>query len=186
MRRIKAVTALITVFLGLASPSAAAFDGMRKGFSLGLGLGMHHLDNNISSPYFIYHEAEVGAATSFRIGYGFNEKFSLFYQRNASWFDGSGETYIVGLTGVGANYYFSESVPSKYLIAAVGAGDYSTPMLAYDRDVTDGSALLVGFGYEFKQHRSVEINLGSTSLDLGSGYDLDSYALQLMFNYQFY
>lgn len=106
--------------------------------------------------------------------------------RNASWYNVNGELAVIGLTGLGASYYLSPGVPSKYLIAGLGPGDFSTPLYASDTDINDGKSYLAGLGYEFKRHQSVEFNLGLTTHKVNSSVKLKTYTAQVLFNYQFY
>ena len=188
MERKKTISPLIALSLLCATSTVDAFDGNRKGFSLGLGAGVHHLDNHVlfDGNGGVIYEGQTGIASSLKIGAGINEQFSVFYTRNASWYNVNGELAVIGLTGLGASYYLSPNVPSKYFIAGLGLGDFSTPLYDSDTDINDGSSFLVGFGYEFKKHQSVEFNLGITTHKVSSSVKLETYTAQVLFNYQFY
>ena len=188
MERKKTISPLIVLSLLCATSTVDAFDDSRKGFSLGLGVGVHHLDNHVlfGDARPLIYEGQTGIASSFKIGAGINEQFSVFYTRNASWYNVNGELAVIGLTGLGASYYFSPGVPSKYLIAGLGLGDFSTPLYSSDTDINDGNSYLAGFGYEFKRHQSVEFNLGYTTHKVNSSVELETVAAQILFNYQFY
>ena len=188
MERKKAITSLIVLSLFCTTPAANAFDDKRKGLSLGFGAGFHYLGNHVlfDGDGGVIYEGQTGIASSFRIGGGINEQVSIFYTRNASWYNVNGELAVIGLTGVEASYYFSPEVPSKYLIAGLGLGDFSTPLYIGDTGINDGRSYLAGFGYEFKKHQSVEFNLGLTTHNVNSSVKLETYTAQVLFNYQFY
>lgn len=185
---------LLLVVMMLSATQSFAFDDKRQGFLLGLGIGLHDTDIDFTSYGTKTGSAtESGLATSFKIGGGITDQFALYYVRNASWFnapyyDGfitTDETYVLGLSGIGASYFLSPSGPSAYFIGAVGIGDFSVPT----RNESDtGSAVMFGAGYEFQNHVSLEATLLSTNIDSGSSsfLGLESRSFQFTINYNIY
>lgn len=188
--------ALATLLTGLA-PTASAFDDNRQGFLLGLGAGLHTIDlDYLGNGRSLGSESESGIATSLKIGGGLTDQFALYFVRNASWYSAPGfngsstvqdMTFAVGLTGVGATYFFSPSAPSGYVLGALGAGDIAAPFESNVESDT-GSAFMVGGGYELGNHLMLEATLLGTDIDSGdiAGLSLETTSLQFTFNYLFY
>ena len=193
MRTFKCLLVIVSILL--AAP-ALAFDEHRQGFVLGFGAGLHTIDIDfIDSGSTIASQSKSGLATSLKIGGGITNQFALYYVRNASWYsapysDGftvKDITYVIGITGIGASYFFSPSAPSAYLLAATGVGDITAPFESGVSSDT-GSAYMFGAGYEFSNHAMFEATLLSTKLDSAdiSTLSVESSSLQITLNYVFY
>jgi len=190
MRALKYVLVVVAM---LSATQSFAFDNKRQGFVLGLGAGFHNTDMDFT--YYgstISSESESGLATSFKIGGGVTDQFLLYYVRNASWFNAPyyngyvtrDETYMLGLSGIGASYFLSPSAPSVYFLGALGIGDLSVPS---EGESDTGSAVMFGAGYEFKSHLMLEATLLSTNIDSSnSALGLESRSFQFTINYSFY
>lgn len=190
----RAIKYLLFVVMMISATQSFAFDNNRQGFSFGFGAGFH--DTNIDFTYYgtnIGSDSESGLATSFKIGGGITDQLMLYYVRNASWFNAPyydgyvtrDETYVLGLSGVGASYFLSPSAPSVYFLGALGVGDISVPS---EGESDTGSAVMFGAGYEFKSHIMLEATVMSTKIDSGnnSALGLESSSLQVTINYSFY
>ena len=193
MNFLKSAT-LVAVLLS-ATP-ALAFDENREGFILGLGAGLHSIKNDYSLNGNSYlTESKSGLATSFKMGAGITNQFALYFVRNASWFSTpvtSGTTTkdvhaVVGMSGIGATYYFEPAAPSGYTLAAVGGSDYAFPFES-NMNTKTGGAFMLGGGYEFDKHVMFEVTLLATSVadPDNSYYKVQSSALQFTLNYMFY
>jgi len=194
--RIQKIVLIATILLVVSTTEAFAFDDKRKGFLLGLGAGLQTIDENFKqNGSNILSQSKNGLATSFKIGGGITDQFALYYVRNASWFSApfqNGSTtedvvYTIGLSGVGASYFLSPSVPSGYFLGAFGLGDKFAPL---ERNVKPdtGSAWMFGGGYEFKNHVMVEATWLSANINSSgnSQLSLEASSLQLAINYVFY
>lgn len=192
----KFVKSLTVAAIVLSANSAFAFDDNREGFILGLGAGLHTIKNDYSLNGNSYlTESKSGLATSLKMGGGITNQFALYFVRNASWFSTpvtNGSTTkdahaVVGISGIGANYYFEPAAPSGYMLAAVGGSDYAFP---FESSITTkkGGALMLGGGYEFDKHVMFEVTLLATSVadPANSNDKIQSSALQFMLNYMFY
>ena len=179
---------LLTTLLGLAVSlsSLQAFDDKREGFILSVGAGLSSVTTDVKVNYNASaDETSLGFATSLKIGYGFTNQFSVYYVRNASWFgyenDSAEDTYVSGLSGVGANYYIEENSP-MYVMAAFGFGDFAN---FTENSGDTGSAFMLGGGYEVYPHVQVEATYLVASVEEDS-IELDTSAFQLTLNYQWY
>lgn len=189
---------LLVLFVVISlSHSAFALDGNRKGFIIGIGAGASYVDMDFESPYTS--ESKIGLATSLKIGGGITDQFALYYVRNASWFsyqikaeqvingqtyraEGDKETFITGISGIGATYYLKTEAPSGYILGGIGIGDVATPF-ADDSDSESGSAFMIGGGYEFSPHVHVEGTILMTDID---DAHLKTNAIQVTINYLWY
>ena len=173
----------------ITTSSAEVFDDNREGFLVGVGAGISRINSdvtrNTNSKFNIKNEYATGLATSLKIGYGFNNQFSAFLVRNASWFgydnDKKDDTYVSGIFGLGINYYTSENGP-LYLTAAYGQGDF---MNQSDGETERGGALMLGVGYEVYPHVQIEGDWVLSAVDK-SKTELSTSAFQLNVNYLWY
>ncbi len=125
-----------------------------------------------------------------KLGGGITNQFALYYVRNASWFssDGSNTTFLVGISGLGASYYFSPSAPSAYILAAIGVGDIAAP---FESDIQSetGDATMIGGGFEVNDHLHLEATILTTEIDDSSGFSnftLKTSSIQFTINYLWY
>jgi len=187
---------LLIISLLIFSHQSLAFDDDRKGFMIGIGLGIQKTninERNLNAAS----NSETGMATSFKIGGGITQRFSLYYVRSASWFNApytedsntSDIYYVSGLSGLGASYYFQNSAPSAYITSAIGIGDFAAPLEDdIDSDTDTGSAFMVGGGYELNKHIQFEATYLRTSIDGKSlnASDFKTASLQFTINYLWY
>lgn len=171
------------VLLAVTATSVLAFDGTRKGFILGFGLGtaVDLVDQTTTFPAtgganstYKSDNTEFGLGSDFRIGGGINDQFLLYYVNRVAWIDfenyaGQSSLYLNSYGGLGATWYVQPAAPSFFFSGLVGW----TGMSAFDGD---GESLVgfgagAGVGYEFVPHWSVEasVHFGSPSDDVGSG-----------------
>ncbi len=157
MKRIAIVFAVI--FLLVSAVQVWAFDGQRKGFILGggLGLGMTSFTEELG-PFSTDRENQFSFMTDFKIGYAPTEQVEIYYSSKVSWFDYFGITAAFG-TGTGAvSYYLLPQSPTFFLSGGLGFSSISAPFESNsDSDV--GFGFFVGGGYEFARHFAVEFDL---------------------------
>ena len=153
-----------------ASTSAQAFDGKRKGFVLGggLGLGLDSYTQSVEGPMFgpkrtSDRETRFAIATDFKIGGGINEQWMLYYHSWSAWFSfenalNSTVTILNQIGGLGARYY-PDAQSAFFVAGSMGLSYWTTPF----EDNSDGwlgFGILGGVGYEFVPHWSVEASIG--------------------------
>lgn len=155
---------LLVVSLIFMSSSAMAFNGLRKGFVVGGGLGFApvgkwSLDNTSLE------DSNAGLALNLMIGYAWDEFNMIIYEGNVVSYttDIFGDrTVAQGFNGVSWYHYFGPMGKSFFSVA--GLGFYV--MNVEDFDANDpGIGLLGGGGYEFSRHLQVGgyFSLGKTS-----------------------
>lgn len=154
----------IIVVLTIAT-NVYAWDGQRKGFVLGFGLGGGYTTftqtvevSGVSETGD--RENKFGVNSDFKIGYAPSNQLLIYWMSNVNWFNLEnvlGDNVIIanGVGGVGFTYYFSPADKSAYLRGGIGG---STWMAPFDSDIDNwyGFGVVGGFGYEFAKHWSIE------------------------------
>lgn len=177
------------VTLGLTS-LIHAFDGQKEGLFVSVGAGLaatHSTFKEVEEGWSDGKELEMGLATSFKIGYGFNENLSLYLIRHSAFVHGyknasNSDTYGNCLTGIGVNYTLP-SHDNLYLLGAVGQGQLSR-LSESDSKAQKGKAFLMGMGYTISSHLHLEGTYLGTRIDDTMKLDSDSFHLTL--NYYWY
>jgi len=160
--------ALIACLTLCIATGASAFDGNRKGFILGggLGLGLTSFTQTVE----VYgvsvtsdREDKSAIMTDFKIGFGASDQVLIYWSSKVSWFSienvyGNNVTIANGFGGVGVTYYFQPAAPSPYIQGGVGFSTWSLPF-EEGTDTWIGGGLSLGGGYEFSRHWSVEGDL---------------------------
>jgi len=171
--RRNAVQSSLMVILILGHVSCAcAFDGQRKGFILGFGLGpgLISFTETYSIPMMGYsvtydRENKFAVMTDFKIGHGFTNKVQVYWMSKVSWFGFEDETIVNGVGGLGITYFFQPMAPSTYVLGGLGFSIWSAPWEEFGvykpekQSSGFGFGLAVGVGQEFSRHWSIEGNL---------------------------
>jgi len=186
----KNTTIVILCLSGLLSTSINAFDNKREGFMVSAGLGLSSIHTDFKQEYGgwsgIGRDAEGGLATSFKIGYGFSEQFSLYFMRNSTILeyknDPNNNTYENCILGIGANYYLKPE-GLTYLMGGIGLGRFTD---YEDTDVENiGHGFMLGIGYEISPHINVEVSYMGTRIDDNEA-DVNTDTLHVTLNYYWY
>ncbi len=153
-------TILIVLILLFLTVTANAFDGRRKGFILGFGMGPG-LTSFTQKTYFGYYikkdrENKGAIMTDFKIGYAPTDFWEIYYTSKVSWFGRGNVTIGNGLEALGASYYFKPAAPSPFIAAGFGYSTWTQPFESHPPDTWFGFGLFAGGGYEFSRHWSVE------------------------------
>ncbi|MDD4050515.1 MAG: hypothetical protein PHR28_01270 [candidate division Zixibacteria bacterium] len=168
----KKTTILITLSAILLASTATGFDGHRKGFVLGGGLGFAPVarwsveESFLGHTVYGYHETKAGVGVNVLIGYAWDEKNMIVYEGNAAGYNSDilKETITQGFDGGAWYHYFGQ--PGKTAFTTVGFGFYG--FLPEETDHHDpGYGMLLGGGYEFARHLQVGayLSFGVTSAD---------------------
>ena len=152
MKRLVLITLVAVLFM---AATACAFDGMRKGFVLGGGLGLAATaDWEFDFLGESFSEDGSGLGAHLVIGYAWDEQNMIVYEGNvASWnSDLLDEAIAQGFNGASWYHYFGPVGKSFFTVA--GIGFYVFNVETYE-DNDPGFALLLGGGYEFARHIQV-------------------------------
>ncbi|MBN1946496.1 MAG: hypothetical protein JW797_12550 [Bradymonadales bacterium] len=163
------LTALILALCILIPASATrAWDGQRRGFLLGLGMGPSYQLWSIHT-----RDQYWGFTYDFRIGWA-SDNTRLFYFTEGLTFNSA--TFLVN-AAIGMNLYKSERSPSPYVLVEVGfyggpprEGVEEDPPQSPPADDTSDEDLLtlgmtMGVGIEFSRHFSIELSLIAAPLN---------------------
>ena len=159
----KKVFVILAIFLLLLSSTGFAFDGSRKGFVLGGGLGLAPVAKweGDPIPWFMtkYDESRVGLGLNLLIGYAWDEFNMIVYEGNMVAYQSDllyNVDIIQGFNGAAWYHYFGPQ--GKTFFSTVGLGVYTFDLEWQYENVTvsgsndPGIALMIGGGYEFARH----------------------------------
>ncbi len=155
---------IATFVIVLLASSVWSFDGNRKGFVLGGGLGFTpsakwELDGASSVS-----GSSAGVAVNLMLGYAFDEKNMIVYEANAAGYEPSNSTVLLtqGFEGASWYHYFNDS--GKTFFSIVGLGVYNFKADGFNSNDIGGGFML-GAGYEFARHWQISAYLsgGKTS-----------------------
>ncbi len=159
--------------------STFGFDGSRKGFVLGGGLGFapssswkgNVIDLN-TQQIVKADENGAGVGLNFIIGYGWDEKNLIVYEGNVTGWNSDlfvGQSISQGFNGGSWYHYFGPTGHSAF--TTVGLGVYIFDVENYNANDFKG-AILLGGGYEFARHWQFGGYLGfGQSSDVGGDFD---------------
>ncbi len=136
--------ALFVSALILAS-QLSAFDGQRKGFILGGGIG----GGSLSLGMDVYHVNTGVFATNFIIGYAPSASLEIYYTNNISWFSDGGENNYLGVTGAGVTKYLKREGKGLYICGGIGL----SVRTLYSNT---GFGALAGIGYDVAKHWRIQ------------------------------
>lgn len=182
MRRQRQIAGLILL---LCSASAQAFNDQREAFLVGLGIGYHGTRLDLGGADS---DNVAGIASSVRIGFGLSNQFTLYYLSEGNWYNRGGDTWSLGLNGLGAAYYFSPRARSAYLHFGYGYSYSSLPRDSGSNNRKFGNGYTLGAGYEFMPHLNLEASFLRTRLSdaANSPFPTRTSSWRLMLNYLFY
>jgi len=161
---------------------ADVFDDNKQGFIIGLGIGATSVSTDVNFKNSTdLDERKFGLATSFKLGYGFNDQLSLYYTNQVDWYKFKGESTTLGLTGIGVDYYFDNNSPF-YSTTMIGFGTISD---IKDNSISRGFAYELGLGYDIAPHMSVEASYMNVNIDEKTA-DVDTGSFRVKFNYTWY
>ena len=160
------IVVLLVLAMGITN-NAQAFDGERKGFLLGVGLGFGQTSFNE------YKGVGTAIQSNFKIGYGFpNNQTQLYYINKVSWakrtvghnYDGTAnkKRWVTGQSSIGVSHYLLPQAPCFYITGGIGLSAsyvFSKEAGKTYEEYDTGMGFFSGVGYEFSRHWSVEVEL---------------------------
>ena len=167
---------LAALLLIVTATNAYGFDGKRKGFQIGLGIGAHtsaFTFEPTNTPDEV--DSEKNLATQLHIGYGVSNQFTLYLGGKGGAIVMNEEDATVAFSGVGATFYLSPSSPSLYVTGLVGRGSLS---LESDKNLEiNGDGWLAGIGYEVTDRLHLELSYGEALL-VNVDNEADKYTME--------
>lgn len=142
--------AVVCLSVLLLASQLGAFDGQRKGFVLGGGLGVGFLLGQ--EPDF---QNKVAAGVNFKIGYAPSNTLEISYTFAAAGlyqlYYENDDYYSVWVHAVALTYHFNPREPGWFLTGGVG------PAMAWGED--NGLGVIAGFGYEVSKRWSIQADV---------------------------
>ena len=178
MKRFVLITLVAVLFL---FGTAGAFDGIRKGFVLGGGLGIAATaDWDMDSAGVSIGEDGSGLGGNFVIGYAWDEHNMIVYEGNVVAWTSELIDETIGQGFNGASWYHYFGPVGKSFFTAAGVGFCVFRVDTYEGN-DPGFGLLLGGGYEFARHVQVAAYF-STGKTGDSGVDFDHTHFNILFS----
>jgi hypothetical protein len=156
----KTKTCLVFVLsLLVLSSQLLAFDGQRKGFILGGGLGggsLHYSEYDFTLNQF----AGTG---NFKIGYAPSNSLEIYFTDNVSVFSYEGVNFGIGIGGVGVTKYLKPEGKGFFVFGGVGVSLLQN--LSRSGDSLTGFGLIGGIGSDISKHWSIQGDILYTSME---------------------
>jgi len=136
-----------------------SFDGERKGFILGGGIGAGYLSNSTSYNSFSHTDNRAVFLTNFKIGYAPSNTLEIYCLSKVAWREESNKPNILGLLAVAARVYLNNETETGWSISGgFGYSGISEPFES-PLESRNGFGFFLGGGYEFISHWNVELDL---------------------------
>ena len=182
----KVLIALFLLFT-ITSSTAFGFDGERRGFVLGGGLGVAavskwSVDVDILDIGILdYEEEQAAVAAQIIIGGAFDKRNMLVFEINLSGYESTDLDLKIGQFYYGAAWYHYFGETGNSFFTALGIGLFSIS-IGDHFETSPGGAILLGAGYEFTKHVQAGVYLsGGKSNKYELGLDGDFEHTQLSF-----
>lgn len=160
---------LVLAFVVALAMPAMGFDGQRKGFILGGGLGFGMTSFSQTLEYGGLKstsdtENKGAFITNFKIGFASDEQIEFYYASKVTWFGitnvyDENVTVANGLNAFGMTYNLKPAFPTYFITGGIALATWDLPFEDPAPDTWTGFGLYVGGGYEFAKHYSVELDL---------------------------
>lgn len=150
MKRVLILFLAVSILL-LLSIQSEAFDGNRKGFTLGGGLGLGFVRYENKSHR---HQNNFSLMIDLKAGYGIGNQTVVWLTSKSAWLSEQGiiSAHTYGLAEI--NYYLRSNTPSIYLVGGLGM-----VVVGNRSDVDPGPGFLIGLRYQGDKHGALEFNL---------------------------
>jgi hypothetical protein len=173
------ILAMLVTFAGQTS----AWDGQRKGFVLGFGVGGSQVNYDMIMTeegwYWGYDEVEESVKkttvfTDFTIGYAPSNQVMFFYSNRVSWIGSQefdlefirGEDSITsGISSLGARYYLSPNAPAFFFSGGLGPSVWNWMV-----ERKTGTGVYFDVGAELSPHVDLKLSVVLGGLN-GNGDD---------------
>jgi hypothetical protein len=185
---------LVVGIVVLASSGISAFDGQRRGFNIGVGVGSGVVSYRPTWGKDVWdRQSKLAVLTDLRIGGAPSNHFQLYWMIRLAWFSADHPYWDVSFdrstttchwSGLGISYYLKPQAPSPYLIGEAGMSAWE----AHYRGETvgwTGLGLIMGVGYEFAAHLSAECSLAYATPH-SQEYTLKALGVRLTLGYYAY
>jgi hypothetical protein len=182
---------LVSFILLFLTANGHAWNGQRKGFLLGFGIGpgLTSFTQKVAVGWISVEssrEDKTAVMTDFKIGFAPENTWAIYYTSKVSWFGmtnalGNNVTIANGLGALAGSYWFKPQAPSPFIAGGLGYSTWALPFEDNPPDTWMGFGLFAGGGYEFSRHVSIEgyLSWGKPKHE-EFGIEVSSSALSLM------
>lgn len=164
----KVLVVLVACIVLSTATNVSAWDGQRKGFILGGGLGLGL--TSLTTESYAYgsisdRENKFGFQTDFKIGGAPTNLILIYYTNKVSWYkeeevyDGKDVTFTSGLSAVGVSYYLLPEAPSAFFSGGIGISSWDAPFEEELDIAWTGFGFYAGAGFEFSRYWNAEFDL---------------------------
>ena len=145
--------------------SAFGFDGNKNGLQLSFGAGLSAMQANFNDIEDGDHKEmnSTLSAYAFRFGYGFGDKFSLFFGKESHVYKYDQKDVLNEISAIGLKFQLS---PSLYILGAHGIGGYVNEITLDSNKMTLGTGSFVGIGYEILTNFAFEVGMSRMQVDI--------------------
>jgi hypothetical protein len=161
----KRILMSLTLLIVCCTTTSWAFDGQRKGFVMGGGLGFGPV---ATVKVDDFDESYTGIAINLLIGYAWDNQNMITVMRDGVVYTidfGSDKVTVAqGFGGIVWSHYFSHFDKGGFINLGLGLQDWSSLEDEYESN-DPGVGVLAGGGYEFTRHVQIygNFSLGKTS-----------------------
>ncbi len=167
MFRFILMLAFVLGFLFSSPNDCFAFDGQRRGFILGIGLGGGYSTftqtnsrtfNTGTQSFTSARENKIAIISDFKIGYAPSNLVEIYWSSKVSWFGFEDVTIANSFGGLGITYHFNPQAPAPFINGGLGFSSWAAPFESGAESLR-GTGFFAGGGYEFSPHWRLEGNL---------------------------
>ncbi|MCP4566939.1 MAG: porin family protein [FCB group bacterium] len=158
----KKACVLLVISILILSSAALGFDGNRKGFVLGGGLGFSPASNwkteLVPDLELEFEETKAGIGVNLLLGYAFDEYNMLVVEGNVAGYETGFDdlTATQGFGGVAWYHYFGAKGATFFTTVGMGSYNFELKLKKDNIEVSGsndpGFGMLFGVGYEFSRH----------------------------------
>jgi hypothetical protein len=168
--RILVVVLVSFLILARLAPPAFAhgelFDGQRKGFVLGGGLGGVYL----FWPGYGGDRQNLAFTSNFKVGYAPSNSFEVYFINPLSFYMDDQEPYLIGASCIGVTKYLKPEGKGVFLCGGIGVTsswllEAGSP--SYLDHPFNGFGAFGGIGYDIGKHWYIQADLLYTNVDYG-------------------
>jgi hypothetical protein len=164
--KLKSCAAIVLAVAVLSVPALTAqaktFDGKRKGFIVGGGIGGSYLSYSEGGQFDL---PEFSLAANFKIGYATSESFEIYYIFSGSAIFGVIANYALGVSGVGVTKYLNREGKGIFLFGGVGFPVFVFGGMFGWTKSTNGFGLIGGIGSDIGRHWSIQGDVVYTDMN---------------------
>jgi len=165
--RLKACVVFLAA-LAVLSAELSAFDGLRKGFILGGGVGGSYLTYEEPWPVGDVRKLDkFSLATNFKIGYAPSNSLEIYWFSTVSWAALPYDSSVIAVGGIGLTKYLSKAGKGFFLFGGIGSSVNAAASFLGETKSEFGLGLIAGIGYDIAKHWSIQGDVVYTSMMSG-------------------